>query len=60
MFYDRKEINIKTLKMEDNHIRIVYNHHAYRNGGNVFPYFNFDKKKLVSDHIKKVAKTNLK
>ena len=51
----RKEINIKNLKMAENHPRIVYMRHAFINGSKFFHYLNFDEKKFVLDRIKEVV-----
>ena len=40
------------MKMADNHLKIVYCHHQLKDGGNSFPYFDYDAKNRTSELIK--------
>ena len=44
------------MKMADNHLRIVFNHHQQNHDGRIFPYFDYDKKNKASDLIQENAK----
>ena len=38
------------MKMADNHLRLVFNHHQLKHVGRILPYFDYEKKR-VSDLI---------
>ena len=46
------------MKMADNHLRMVFNHHQAKHDGRILPYFDFSFKKRVSDVI--LENSNLK
>ena len=50
--YDTKEIPHLVLKMADNYFFNLYFHHILKDGGNHFPYFNYDEKNQILDLIK--------
>ena len=41
---DTKKISHLVLKMEDNHLCILYFHHIHKHGGNPYPYFDSNEK----------------
>ena len=45
------KINDANFKMADNHLRMVFMHHQAKHDGRILPYFDFGKKKRVSDVI---------
>ena len=44
------------MKMADNHLRMVFNHHQQKHDGRISPYFDYDKKNKASDLIQANAK----
>ena len=39
--YDTDKIPHATMKMADNHLRMVFNHHQLKHDGIILPYFDF-------------------
>ena len=54
---NKGKINHSTMKMVDNHLRMVFMYHQAKHDGRILPYFDFGKKK-VSDVI--LENSNLK
>ena len=42
--YDQKKIPLGVIKMADNHLQLVFNHHQQKHDGRILPYFNYEKK----------------
>ena len=42
--YDQKQIPLGVMKMADNHLRLVFNHHQQKHDGRILPYFDYKKK----------------
>ena len=42
--YDKKKIPHTLMKMADNHLRLVFNHHQLKYDGRILPYFDYEKK----------------
>ena len=53
--YDTNKIPHLVLKMADNHLCILYSQYLLQNGGNYYPYFNYDENNRRSDWIKSDA-----
>ena len=45
--YDKNKIPHATMKMADNRLRMVFNHHQLNHDGRILPYFNYGGKKGV-------------
>ena len=43
--YDQKKIPLAVMKMADNHLQLVFNHHQQKHDGIILPYFDYDLKK---------------
>ena len=42
--YDHNQIPRVVMKMADNHLRLVFNHHRLKHDGRILPYFDYEKK----------------
>ena len=54
VYYEEK-INTNTLKMDNNHIRLLHCHHLHWHEIEILSYFDFDNMKFVEDNIKGLA-----
>ena len=54
--YDQTQIPLAVMKMADNHLRLVFNHHQLKHDGRILPYFDYEKKKKASDLIQENSK----
>ena len=54
--YDQKQIPLAVMKIADNHLRLVFNHHQLKHDGRIIPYFDSEKKKKASELIQENSK----